>query len=57
VKVKGRWTSSINFLLATTRDADATKRFFHKALAQSHTVNPRTISMAKNHLFKSCRGY
>ena len=43
IKVKGRWTylyravdktgQTIDFLLATTRDAAAAKRFFRKALA------------------------
>ncbi len=30
------------------RDADPAKRFFHKALGQPHTVNPRTITVDKN---------
>src|SRR6185437_8175784 len=30
------------------RDAAAAKRFFRKALAQPHTVNPRTITVDKN---------
>jgi hypothetical protein len=29
------------------RDADAAKRFFRKALAQPHTVNPRTITVTR----------
>ena len=58
VKVKGRWTylyravdsrgQTIDFLLSAKRDAEAAKRFFRKALAQPHTVNPRTISVDKN---------
>jgi transposase, IS6 family len=58
IKVKGRWTylyravdktgQTIDFLLAATRDAAAAKRFFRKALAQPHTVNPRTITVDKN---------
>jgi transposase, IS6 family len=58
VKVKGRWTylyravdsrgQTIDFLLSTKRDASAAKRFFRKALAQPHTVNPRTITVDKN---------
>src|ERR1700710_140810 len=58
VKVKGRWTylyravdshgQTIDFLLSAKRDAAAAKRFFRKALAQSHTVNPRTITVDKN---------
>jgi IS6 family transposase len=58
VKVKGRWTylyravdktgQTIDFLLSAKRDASAAKRFFRKALAQPHTVNPRTITVDKN---------
>ena len=58
VKVKGRWTylcravdsrgQTIDFLLSARRDAEAAKRFFRKALAQPHTVNPRTVSVDKN---------
>ena len=54
VKVKGRRTTylyravdsrgqTIDFLLLAKRDAEAAKRFFRKALARPHTVNPRTI--------------
>jgi transposase-like protein len=32
----------------TLTDAAAAKRFFRKALAQQHTVNPRTITVEKN---------
>ena len=58
VKVKGCWTylyravdsygQTIDFLLSAKRDAEASKRFFRKALAQPHTVNPRTITVDKN---------
>ena len=58
VRVKGRWTylyravdsrgQTIDFLLSAKRDAGAAKRFFRKALAQPHTVNPRTITVDKN---------
>lgn len=58
VKVKGRWMylyravdsrgQTIDFLLSAKRDAEAVKRFFRKALAQPHTVNPRTITVDKN---------
>ena len=40
--------SAIGFLLSAQRDAAAAKRFFRKALAQPHTVNPRTITVDKN---------
>ena len=53
VRVKGRWMylyravdshcQTIDFLLSVKRDADAAKRFFRKALAQPHTVNPRIL--------------
>jgi IS6 family transposase len=58
IKVKGVWThlyravdslgQTIDFLLSAQRDAAAAGRFFRKALAQPHTVNPRTITVDKN---------
>ena len=39
---------TIDFLLAARRDTAAAKRFFRKALAQPHTVNPRTLTVDKN---------
>ena len=58
IKVKGVWTylyravdsvgQTIDFLLSARRDAVAAKRFFRKALAQPHTVTPRTITVDKN---------
>jgi transposase-like protein len=39
---------TIDFLLSAKRDTAAAKRFFHKALAQPHTVNPRMITVDKN---------
>ncbi len=58
VKAKGRWMylyravdscgQTIDFLLSAKRDAEAAKRFFRKALAQPHTVSPRTITVDKN---------
>jgi transposase-like protein len=54
VRVKGRWMylyravdsrgQTIDFLLAARRDTAAAKRFFRKALAQPHTINPRTLT-------------
>jgi len=35
-------------LLSATRDAEAAKRFFAKALGASHTVPPRVSTVAKN---------
>jgi transposase, IS6 family len=58
VRVKGRWTylyravdscgQTIDFLLSAKHDVGAAKRFFRKALAQPHTVNPRTVTADKN---------
>ena len=58
IKVKGVWTylyravdslgQTIDFLLSSRRDAAVAKRFFRKALAQPHTVNPRTITVDQN---------
>ena len=58
VRVKGRWMylyravdsrgQTIDFLLSAKRDAEAAKRFFRKAMAQPHTVSPRTIAVDKN---------
>jgi IS6 family transposase len=58
IKVRGAWTylyravdslgQTIDFLLSARRNADAAKRFFRKALAQPHTVNPRTVTVDKN---------
>jgi transposase-like protein len=58
IRVKGRWTylyravdsrgQTIDFLLSAKRDTAAAKRFFRRALAQPHTVNPRTITVDKN---------
>ncbi len=41
-------SDDIYFLLSAKRDAEAAMRFFCKALAPPHTVNPRTITVAKN---------
>lgn len=58
VRVKGCWMYlyrvvdsrglTIDFLLSAKQDAEAAKRFSRKALAQPHTVNPRTITVDKN---------
>ena len=58
MKVKGRRTylyravgsrgKTIDFLLSAQRYAEAAKRFFRIALAQPHTVNPRTITVDRN---------
>jgi transposase, IS6 family len=51
IRMKGRWVylyravdsrgQTTDFLLSAKRDAAGAKRFFGKALAQPHTVNPR----------------
>ena len=58
IKIKGVWTylyravdsqgNTLEFLLSPTRDAEAAKRFFSKALVASHTVEPRVITVDKN---------
>jgi transposase, IS6 family len=58
IRVKGEWLylyravdaagQTIDFLLSVKRDATAAKRFSRKALKQSHTVSPRTITVDKN---------
>jgi len=58
VKIKGVWMdlsravdsqgNTLEFLLSATRDAQAAKRFFAKALGASHTVTPRVITVDKN---------
>jgi transposase, IS6 family len=58
VKIKGVWMylyravdsqgKTLEFLLSPTRDAQAAKSFFSKALAASHTVSPRVITVDKN---------
>src|SRR5438094_727973 len=58
VKVKGVWMflyravdsqgKTLEFWLSATRDTQAAKRFFTKALGASHTVTPRVITVDKN---------
>jgi transposase-like protein len=51
IKVKGVWTylyRAVDSLGRTRRNAASAKRFFRKAQAQVHTVNPRTITVDKN---------
>jgi transposase, IS6 family len=58
VKVKGTWMylyravdshgNTLEFLLSPTRDAQAAKAFFSKALNAPHTVTPRVITVDKN---------
>jgi len=58
VKVKGQWTylyravdsegNTIDFYLSKTRNKQAAKRFFKKALAFSYVSTPRAITVDKN---------
>jgi IS6 family transposase len=58
VKVKGTWMylyravdsagKTLEFLLSPSRDAQAAKRFFSKALTAPQTVTPRVITVDKN---------
>src|SRR5436305_14320278 len=58
VKVKTVWMylyravdsqgNTLEFLLSPTRDSQAAKRFFAKALAAVHTSTPRVITVDKN---------
>jgi transposase, IS6 family len=58
VKVKKVWMylyravdsqgNTLEFLLGPTRDAQAAKRFFSKALAAPHTSTPRVSTVDKN---------
>src|SRR4029078_10183648 len=58
IRVKGEWVylyravdatgQTIDFLLSPTRDGAAARRFFRKAMKQSDTVNPPTITVDKN---------
>jgi transposase-like protein len=66
IRVRGRWAylyravdsrgQTIDFLLSAKRDTAAAKRFFRKALAQPHTVNPRTITVDKNPAYPKAVG-
>lgn len=58
IKIKGVWKylyravdsagNTLDFLLTAKRDAKAAKRFLHKVLNASHTVEPRVINVDKN---------
>ncbi|MFD0769228.1 IS6 family transposase, partial [Bacillus sp. CGMCC 1.60114] len=58
IKVKGQWMylyravdskgNTIDFYLSESRDKQAAKRFFKKALAASHICKPRVITVDKN---------
>jgi transposase-like protein len=58
VKVKGEWMylyravdsqgKTLEFWLSATRDTQAARRFFTRALSACHTVTPRVITVDKN---------
>ncbi|GMA66068.1 IS6 family transposase [Alicyclobacillus fastidiosus] len=58
IKVKGKWTylyravdskgQTIDFMLSSSRDVKAAKRFFRKALSSPHNQTPRVITVDKN---------
>ncbi len=59
IKVKGQWMylyravdsegNTIDFYLSESRDKQAAKRLFKKALAASHVCKPRVITVDKTH--------
>ena len=58
VKVRGNWLylyravdsqgQTLDFLLTKTRSKRAAKRFFRKALGQSHVAHPRVVTVDQN---------
>jgi transposase-like protein len=58
IKIKKRWYylyravdstgATLDFMLSSTRDADAAERFFRRVLRASHTLTPRVITVDKN---------
>jgi transposase, IS6 family len=58
IKIKKQWHylyravdsegQTLDFMLSTTRDADAAERFFRQVLQASHTLTPRVITVDKN---------
>lgn len=46
--IRGVWMNTLEFLFSATRDAQAAKRFFVKALVASQTVIPYVITVDKN---------
>jgi transposase-like protein len=39
---------TVDFLLSTSREAEAAERFFRKVLKARHTISPRVITMGQN---------
>jgi transposase-like protein len=58
IKIKKQWHylyravdstgATLDFMLSTTRDADAAARIFRQVLQASHALTPRVITVAKN---------
>jgi transposase, IS6 family len=58
IKIKKQWHylyravdstgATLDFMLSTTRDADAAARFFRRVLQASHALTPRVITVDKN---------
>ena len=58
IKIKRQWYylyravdstgATLDFMLSSTRDADAAERFFRQVLRASHTLTPRVSTVAKN---------
>jgi IS6 family transposase len=66
IKVKGQWKylyravdsdgNTVEFMLSATRDGQAAKRFFRKALRARHKVPPRVINVDKNPAYPKAVG-
>src|SRR3954453_14518790 len=58
IKVKGQWmylyravdsdSNTVEFMLSQSRDGQAAKRFFRRALRARHTIAPRVINVDRN---------
>lgn len=58
IKIKKQWYylyctvdstgATLDFMLSSTRDADAAERFFRQVLQASHTFTPRVITVDEN---------
>jgi len=66
IKVKGTWMylyravdsggATVEFMLSPTRNAQAAKRFFRKALRARHTTSPRVINVDRNPAYPKAVG-
>jgi IS6 family transposase len=65
IKIKGVWTylyravdsagNTLDFWLSATRNTEAARRFFNRALTATHTVTPRVINVDKNAAYPKAR--